>query len=306
MNPSALLDLLSFLDGRGYAFVAPTPATHASVLARGRTGTGLRDLLGWSREVPPGTIEAEAAALIERAGIVEMRPGGWWSRLRVSRLRGRLFLHSAYPTDDEDAVFFGPDSYRFADFIVDELARDSLCSNVLDIGTGSGVGLVVAASLALPARLAMTDINPAALALAQINTRHAGLDVEALNGEGLAGFADGIDLALANPPYLVDEDERAYRHGGGMLGAQLSLDMAVEAAARLAPGGRLLMYTGSAIVGGQDGFQEALAAAMHEAGCTLRYRELDPDVFGEELDRPAYRDAAVERIAAVGAVVTRP
>jgi hypothetical protein len=28
-----------------------------------------------------------------------------------------------------------------------------------------------------------------------------------------------------------------------------------------------------------------------------RYEELDPDVFGDELDRPAY--AAVERIAAV-------
>lgn len=306
MNADALLDLLALLDARGYGFVAPTPATHARVMARGERGAGLRDLLGWSRIVPPESIEADAAALIERSGIVEVRDGGWWSRIRVSRLRGRLFLHSAYPTDSEDAVFFGPDSYRFADFIVEELARDSLCRNVVDIGTGSGVGLVVAAGLALPARLAMTDINPAALALAKINTRHAGLSVEALAGAGLAGFAGGIDLALANPPYLVDEDERAYRHGGGMLGAQLSLDMAVEAAARLAPGGRLLMYTGSAIVAGQDAFREALAAAMHDAGCTLRYRELDPDVFGEELDRPIYRDAAVERIAAVGAVVTRP
>jgi hypothetical protein len=34
------------------------------------------------------------------------------------------------------------------------------------------------------------------------------------------------------------------------------------------------------------------------------YRELDPDVFGEDLDEPAY--AQVERIALVGAVIVRP
>ena len=37
---------------------------------------------------------------------------------------------------------------------------------------------------------------------------------------------------------------------------------------------------------------------------TLRYEELDPDIFGEELETPAYRD--VERIALVSAVITRP
>ena len=34
------------------------------------------------------------------------------------------------------------------------------------------------------------------------------------------------------------------------------------------------------------------------------YQELDPDVFAEELDSPAYREA--ERIAVVGLRVTRP
>ena len=40
-----------------------------------------------------------------------------------------------------------------------------------------------------------------------------------------------------------------------------------------------------------------------DAGCALRYREIDPDVFGEQLDLPGYED--VERIAAVGAVLSR-
>lgn len=304
-DDDALLDLLGWLDAAGYAFVPATPASHARVVARACAGDPVRDLLGWSRTVPVDALPGALRDILERTGAVEAWPEGWRSRLRVARLRGRLFLHSAYPTTSDDAVFFGPDSYRFAAFVVDELARDSLCRTVVDIGTGSGVGIVVAAGLALPARLAMTDINPAALALARVNTRYAGLDVQGLHGGGLAGFDGPLDLALANPPFLIDEEERAYRHGGGDLGARLSLDMAVEAAARLSPGGRLLLYTGSAIVDGRDAFHAALADAMGAAGCTLRYRELDPDIFGEELDRPAYAEAGVERIAAVGAIATR-
>ncbi len=301
-----LLDLLAALDAAGYDFVPPTPASHARVIARGGAGATVRDLLGWSLPVPPGALDPVLRDCIARAGIVDETPDGWRSRLRVARLRGRLFLHSAYPTTAADAVFFGPDSYRFASFIVAELARDSMCRNLVDIGTGSGVGLIVAGGLVLPARLAMTDINARALDLAAVNARHAGFEVAALHGAGLAGFAGSVDLALANPPFLVDEGERAYRHGGGRLGSQLSLDLAVEIAARLGPGGRLLLYTGSAIVAGRDAFKADLAAAMHATGCTLRYRELDPDIFGEELDRPVYAAAKVERIAAVGAVVTRP
>ena len=305
-DPQALLDLLRALDAADYGFVAPTPATHARIMARCSVGHDLRDLLGWSRSVAPDRLPADVRDILQRTGAVTETREGWRSSVRVSRLRGRLFVHSAYPTSDADAVFFGPDSYRFADFIVDELARDSLCRTVIDVGTGSGVGLIVAASLALPARLAMTDINGAALELARINARHANLDVEALEGDALAGFDAPIDLALANPPFIIDEAQRAYRHGGDRLGSQLSLDLAATIAARLAPGGRLLLYTGSAIVGGVDAFRADLAEAMAAAGCTLRYRELDPDIFGEELDRPTYAGAGVERIAAVGAIATRP
>jgi hypothetical protein len=35
----------------------------------------------------------------------------------------------------------------------------------------------------------------------------------------------------------------------------------------------------------------------------IAYREVDPDIFGEELGTPAYAD--VERLAAVVAVITR-
>ena len=55
---------------------------------------------------------------------------------------------------------------------------------------------------------------------------------------------------------------------------------------------------------GRDPLGESLAALVRARGWPMAYAELDPDVFGEELDTPAY--ACAERIAAVGLVVQRP
>ena len=94
-----------------------------------------------------------------------------------------------------------------------------------------------------------------------------------------------FDLIVANPPYLLDRDERTYRHGGGRLGEGLSLSIVDLAATRLAPGGTLLLYTGSVICDGVDGFRAAVAARLADGPVTWTYRETDPDVFGEELQR---------------------
>ena len=101
----------------------------------------------------------------------------------------------------------------------------------------------------------------------------------------------------------MDAAGRSYRDGGGMYGAALSLEWALAAAAKLTLGGRLLLYTASAIVGGHDGLKAALLERLHGGRFTVSYRELDPDVFGEQLEEPHY--TGVERIAAVGIVVER-
>jgi hypothetical protein len=101
----------------------------------------------------------------------------------------------------------------------------------------------------------------------------------------------------------MDDSDRTYRDGGGMHGAALSLDWSLASARRLEPGGRMLLYTGAAIVDGRDRLRDELEQRLPGLGCSLRYREIDPDVFGEELEKPAYAD--VERIAAVGAVIEK-
>jgi methylase of polypeptide subunit release factors len=149
----------------------------------------------------------------------------------------------------------------------------------------------------------MTDINPEALRLARINARAAGVEAAFATGANLEPISGPIDIALANPPYIIDSAGREYRDGGGMHGGQVAFEMAKEAAGRLAPDGRIILYTGSAIVAGRDPLHEALAALAAEKGCTLRYAEIDPDVFGEELENQAYSD--VDRIALVAAVLRR-
>jgi len=298
----ALLQLLFVLDRQHYQFVPVTPETHAYAIARPSWSVArdLRGIFGWSlpfaADVPP----PEVLDLLERAGALERDGGLFKSKLRVARLHGKLILHSAYPTIDEEAVFLGPDSYRFADFIRAELIRRPGIRRLVDIGAGAGAGALAAASLLPGARLTLCDLNAHALRLARINARHAGLTLESVCGD-LDAVAGAFDAAIANPPFMIDEKSRTYRDGGDMHGARLSLDWAIEALDRLDPGGIMLLYTGSAIVEGRDELRAALERETAARGAGLRYREIDPDIYGEELEKPAYAD--VERIAAIGAVI---
>lgn len=297
----ALLDLLSALEERQYRFITPTPTTHARVTARKPEAGDLRDVLGWSLPFRAETLDREIFASLKAADALDLRGDLFVSRLRVSSLDDLLLLHSAYPTIQRDAVFFGPDSYRFAALLRAELPRLLPRRRIVDVGAGSGIGGLVAAQTAPGARVTLSDINPEALRLAAVNAAFAGVDAEIVLASGLDGAEGEIDCIIANPPYIVDGSHRGYRDGGPMHGGQLSLDWANAAASRLSPGGALILYTGSAIVNGADELQAALLAAL--SGFDISYRELDPDVFGEELAQPAYAD--VERIAVVGLVAIK-
>jgi methylase of polypeptide subunit release factors len=306
-SDKALLELLELLKDRDYQFVTPTPATHARIVQRPerRLAQSVTDVLGWSLPFAEGSVGRDVMSLLKQAEMLDEQGPLLRSKVRVSRLQDQLFLHSAYPTAEPDAVFFGPDSYRFADLISAELSvcPDRAGAQIVDIGTGSGVGAIIASRACPYAQVRMTDVNPLALRFARINACAAGVTADTLECSSL-DFVDGeIDIVTANPPYIIDPDCRLYRDGGGMHGAQVSFDMAKMALGRLAPGGRLILYTGSAIVNGEDALKRALSRESEARGYSVAYRELDPDVFGEELENDAYRD--VERIALVAAVITR-
>ncbi|ANI34563.1 methyltransferase [Pseudomonas putida] len=303
----ALLQLGQRLRADGYRFTCVTPATHARVNAREGCGQAstLRDVFGWSRPFDPGLLSADQLQLLERAQALVAQGELLTSTVRWSSLDEFLLLHSAFPTDTSDAVFFGPDSYRFAQVIRDHLQHcPERVEHAVDIGCGSGVGALLIARAAQHAQVSAVDINPLALRYTAINAALAGVsNLSVEPSDLLDGISGTFDLIVANPPYMLDPNARLYRHGGGALGVDLSLRIVEQARDRLSRHGTLLLYTGVAIVEGRDALLEAIRLRLAGPQWAWVYREIDPDVFGEQLTEPGYEQ--VERIAAVALTVTR-
>lgn len=302
--------LAELLRAAGYRFHTVTPATHARVLARGqRWARDLADAFGWNLPFQTTLLGAARCAELAAAAIIEAHGDGWKALLRAASVGESIVFHSAYPTAQEDAVFFGPDTYRFIAAIERTLpalpALAAAPARVIEIGCGAGAAAIVLARALPRAAVTASDINDHALALTALNARIAGVtSLRAVHSDLLKNVDGSFDLIVANPPYMLDGAARAYRHGGGGHGEGLALAIVDAALARLAPGGSLLLYTGAAVVRQRDQFYEAAAPRLKAAGCRWHYEELDPDVFGEELEQPAYAD--VERIAAVWLTVTMP
>jgi len=288
----------------GYSFTTVTPLSHRRVLARPANPSNLlRDIFGWSRPFSACDLPDSLLSTLEAAGALAISGDKLRTNVRFSTLGDQLFVHSAFPTEGADAVFFGPDTYRFARAIRQEVPNLAARSGMrlLDLGAGSGAGGLHAASLLQGTKphLTLTDINRSVLRFSHINAVLNGVPgVQIVDSDLYCNVPGPFDLIVSNPPYLVDPLARLYRHGGGQFGSDLSVRIVEEGLALLAPKGRLLLYTGSAIVDGVDLFENALRERLkNRRDLRLTYDEIDPDVFGEELEAPPYD--CVDRIAVV-------
>ncbi len=307
-NGDALVALGRELMKRDYRFTTVTPATHARVNRRPENAEArnLRDVFGWSRPFRPQMLPDEVRELLWAADAAEEHGSLCRSRVRFSSYDRKLFVHSAYPTDATDAVFFGPDTLRMAGAVTAYVrSRVGPIGRAADIGCGTGAGAITIAKRAPEAQVTAVDINDTALEFTRVNARLAGTGNVRTRHSDLLDDVDGsFDLIVSNPPFMIDPAGRTYRDGGGAKGNDLSLRIVETATRRLAPGGALVLFSGTGIVEGTDPLRAAAADLL--AGSDLRwtYREVDPDVYGEELDCPAYAHA--ERIAVVLLTATRP
>jgi release factor glutamine methyltransferase len=308
LRQRALVNLGHALRDGGYRFVTPTPETHRRVNARpgNAEAKGLRDVFGWSRPFRRALLTQPLLRLCEEAGILaaSTEVDLIQSAVRFSTLTTPstelLLVHSAYPTTGADAVFFGPDSYRFAALLARTVWK---ARRLIDVGCGAGVGGLALASRA--DEIVLADINPAALRLAAVNAALAGCasgTVKVMASDVLAQVEGGFDTVVANPPYLVDTPGRLYRDGGGALGIELAARIVAEALQRLTPGGQLVLYTGSPVIDGACVLQAQLAPLLRARAAEFQWEELDPDVFGEELESPAYRRS--DRLAVMALTAT--
>ncbi len=300
--PGPLLEIGRRLQRDGYRFIAPTPLTYQTVLVRRGEPDSPRDIFGWNRPFDMTAAPADYRALLQEGDLVApLEDGRARCRVRFSTLDDLLLAHSGFPTTQPDAVFFGPDTYRFARELKRIAAIDPAFAprSVVDVGAGTGAGGFVATKLFPGLKTAVLgDINPQALAFSALNAQLNDIAIAEPRESDVLGAVTGeIDLIISNPPYLVDASQRAYRHGGGRWGCELALRILEQGLAHLAPKGRLMIYTGSPIVRGEDMFLRAARPLLSDRTKRYQYEEIDPDVFGEELEAAPY-DVA-DRIATV-------
>lgn len=297
IDAGALQRLGRALMDAGYRFSTVTPATRRRVNGRAgnRRAHDLRGVFGWGRPFIEGTLPAAIVQLMRDAGVLAHSGHGLRATVRAATLNGRLYFHTAGA--DDDAVFFGPDTVRFIGATLRAAAQLDAPGRIVDVGCGAAPAAIELALCFPGAEVVATDVNRHALALAQVNAQLAGASIATRESDVLASVDGQFDVVVSNPPYILDTERRTYRHGGGMLGAELSVRIATEGLARLRPGGTLLLYTGVAMTGPDDPFLAALLPALAQQCENWDYEELDPDIFGEQLTQPGYE--AAERIAAV-------
>ncbi|MBM4112232.1 MAG: peptide chain release factor N(5)-glutamine methyltransferase [Phycisphaerae bacterium] len=142
-----------------------------------------------------------------------------------------------------------------------DAGRSGAALRVLDLCTGTGcIAISLALAKGVRAEVIATDIVPAALELAKRNAeRHGAENIEFRFGDlydALDGASGGeFDLITANPPYVTDAEwpelppnvrdyEPAISLRGGADGLDLVRRVVDGAAARLRPGGLLLVEIG--------------------------------------------------------------
>lgn len=140
-----------------------------------------------------------------------------------------------------------------------DLCKPRATPRIIDVGTGSGAIAITLAKHLPKARLAATDISPAALAVARDNAARHGLAdrIEFLECDLLADprAAGPWDVIVSNPPYVRDDEFESLPRDvrlhepksalvAGPTGIEIVARLAAAAAERLAPGGWLVVEIG--------------------------------------------------------------
>jgi len=172
--------------------------------------------------------------------------------------------------------------------VVPKLAALQLRSEdlIVDMGPARGVGAVVTPH-ACPERADHEDRhNPAAFDATRGQCPgKPRLAAKAVSAEIWRDHV--IDrVLLANPTISSEPGGPRVRTGAACHGGAVALGHGRMALARLAPAGRSFSTPADAIIDGRRPVAECVRELELGTGCRLRYRELDPDVFGEELAHP--------------------
>jgi release factor glutamine methyltransferase len=187
------------------------------------------------------------------------------------------------PFDVSPAVLIPrPETELIVEAALKQFPDASAAIAIADVCTGSGCLAVALAHERSRGTVVATDIAEAALQVARRNAARHGVDarVRFVCTDLLRDASGPFDLIVANPPYVPARDrdslapevrdyEPAIALFGGDDGLRMIPELFVQAAARLAPGGRLIVEFGF----GQAEAIEGLIAAS--GGLTMQGIEKD-------------------------------
>jgi release factor glutamine methyltransferase len=155
---------------------------------------------------------------------------------------------------DRRAMVPRPETEELVEFLKSELQDPK--SEIVDVGTGSGVIALSLAAEFPDANILAVDVSNDALALARENAIRLNLSsrVQFLKSRLLENIAGVFDLIVANLPYISTQDRRNLSREvlhdpeialfAGALGDELVRELIDQAPTRLRPGGMLALEIG--------------------------------------------------------------
>jgi release factor glutamine methyltransferase len=178
---------------------------------------------------------------------------------------------------DKRALVPRPESEELVEILKSEIRSISSGpkSEILDVGTGSGVIALTLAKEFPEAKISGVDISEDALALARENAERLGLNdrVRFTKSDLLEDIGETFDLIVANLPYIAARDRDTLSREvlrdpkvalfAGAQGDELVLALIDQAPVRLRPGGMLALEIGI-------GQSEALLSILAEK----KYRDI--------------------------------
>jgi release factor glutamine methyltransferase len=179
---------------------------------------------------------------------------------------------------DKRAMVPRPETEELVEFLKSEIRNPK--SEILDVGTGSGVIALSLAGKFPDAEVLAVDISDDALALAQENAARLSLAdrVRFLKSDLLESVQGTFDLIVANLPYISTQDRhtlsREVLHDPALAvfasarGDELIRELIAQGPSRLRPGGMLALEIGI-------GQSEALFSALAEKNYRDIYSKTD-------------------------------
>jgi release factor glutamine methyltransferase len=147
-----------------------------------------------------------------------------------------------------------PETERLVEIALERLPLGAP-ARVLELGTGSGAIAIALASERRGLGIVATDVSEAALALARLNARDHGAEIDFVLSDWFDALGpDQFDLIVSNPPYVAAGDAHLEQGDvrfeprlalvGGEDGLACIREIAVRAQDRLRAGGGLLLEHG--------------------------------------------------------------